>query len=104
MEVDFEGDHEQLLALCLDGEIDAFVKSNGVDERAADVLRKCCRGTQKKVLALGGLSTARNPSATLLARIAVANPVAAEARRARKRVLANRRRGMPSAINAIKPG
>eukprot|EP00931_Biecheleriopsis_adriatica_P079597 TRINITY_DN52994_c0_g1_i1.p1 TRINITY_DN52994_c0_g1~~TRINITY_DN52994_c0_g1_i1.p1 ORF type:complete len:281 (+),score=56.14 TRINITY_DN52994_c0_g1_i1:47-889(+) len=50
-------------------EIDDFVKANDIDDRAAADLRECSADIQKKVLARGELSTARNPSAALLARI-----------------------------------
>lgn len=50
-------------------EIDDFIRSNDVDDRAANDLRDCPADIQRKVLARGELSTARNPSAALLARI-----------------------------------
>merc|ERR1719356_983586 len=50
-------------------EIDDFVRSNDIDERAAADLRNCPGDIVRKVLARGELSTARNPSAALLARI-----------------------------------
>lgn len=50
-------------------EIDDFIRANDVDDRAAADLRDCPPDVQRKVLARGELSTARNPSAALLARI-----------------------------------
>lgn len=50
-------------------EIDEFVRANDVDDRAANDLRDCPPDVQRKVLARGELSSARNPSAALLARI-----------------------------------
>jgi len=52
-----------------DEELDDFVRDNDIDDRAADDLRNCSAEIQRKVLARGGLGTARNPSAALLARI-----------------------------------
>jgi len=50
-------------------EIDEFIRANEVDDRAAADLRDCPPEVQRKVLARGELSSARNPSAILLARI-----------------------------------
>jgi len=50
-------------------EIDDFIRANDVDDRAAADLRDCPPEVQRKVLARGELSSARNPSAALLARI-----------------------------------
>lgn len=50
-------------------EVDEFIRSNDIDERAASDLRSCASDIQRKVLARGELSTARNPSAAVLARI-----------------------------------
>lgn len=50
-------------------EVDEFIKANDIDERAASDLRSCASDIQRKVLARGELSTARNPSAAVLARI-----------------------------------
>lgn len=50
-------------------EVDDFIRANDIDERAAADLRNCAGDIQRKVLARGELSTARNPSAALLARI-----------------------------------
>mmetsp|Transcript_84703 Transcript_84703/g.263513 ORF Transcript_84703/g.263513 Transcript_84703/m.263513 type:complete len:300 (-) Transcript_84703:265-1164(-) len=50
-------------------EIDDFIRANDVDDRAAADLRDCPPDVQRKVLARGELSSARNPSAALLARI-----------------------------------
>jgi len=50
-------------------EIDDFIRANNVDERAANDLKSCSAEIQRKVLARGELSTARNPSAAVLARI-----------------------------------
>jgi len=49
--------------------IDEFVRANGVDERAAADFRDAPAEVQRRVLARGDLSTARNPSAALLVRI-----------------------------------
>lgn len=50
-------------------EIEDFIRSNDVDDRAALDLKGCPPEVQRKVLARGELSSARNPSAALLARI-----------------------------------
>uniref|UniRef100_A0A7S1RH06 Uncharacterized protein n=1 Tax=Alexandrium catenella TaxID=2925 RepID=A0A7S1RH06_ALECA len=50
-------------------EIEDFLKGNDVDERAAADLRDCPPDVQRRALARGDLSSARNPSAALLARI-----------------------------------
>lgn len=50
-------------------EIEEFIRNNDIDERAAGDLRNCSGEIQRKVLARGELSTARNPSAAVLARI-----------------------------------
>mmetsp|Transcript_89119 Transcript_89119/g.288644 ORF Transcript_89119/g.288644 Transcript_89119/m.288644 type:complete len:407 (+) Transcript_89119:85-1305(+) len=50
-------------------EVEDFIKSNDVDERAAADLRECPPDVQRRALARGDLSSARNPSAALLARI-----------------------------------
>lgn len=50
-------------------EVDDFVRHNDIDDRAAADLRNCSGDIQRKVLARGELSTARNPSAAVLARI-----------------------------------
>lgn len=50
-------------------ELDAFIRDNAIDDRAAADLKECNAEIQRKVLARGELSTARNPSAALLARI-----------------------------------
>lgn len=50
-------------------EIEDFIEDNKIDDRAADDLRDCPGDVQRKVLARGELSSARNPSAALLARI-----------------------------------
>uniref|UniRef100_A0A7S4RLN9 Uncharacterized protein n=1 Tax=Alexandrium monilatum TaxID=311494 RepID=A0A7S4RLN9_9DINO len=50
-------------------EIEDFLKANDVDERAAADLRDCPPDVQRRALARGDLSSARNPSAALLARI-----------------------------------
>lgn len=50
-------------------EIEDFIRSNDVDDRAAADLKGCPPEVQRKVLARGELSSARNPSAALLARI-----------------------------------
>eukprot|EP00419_Tripos_fusus_P046466 CAMPEP_0172815088 /NCGR_PEP_ID=MMETSP1075-20121228/11576_1 /TAXON_ID=2916 /ORGANISM="Ceratium fusus, Strain PA161109" /LENGTH=316 /DNA_ID=CAMNT_0013654919 /DNA_START=95 /DNA_END=1042 /DNA_ORIENTATION=+ len=50
-------------------EIEDFIRANDVDDRAAADLKGCPPDVQRKVLARGELSSARNPSAALLARI-----------------------------------
>lgn len=50
-------------------EIEDFIKGNDIDERAAADLRDCPPDVQRRALARGDLSSARNPSAALLARI-----------------------------------
>jgi len=50
-------------------EIDDFIRANDIDDRAAADLKDCPPEVQRKVLARGELSSARNPSAALLARI-----------------------------------
>jgi len=50
-------------------ELSDFIKANNIDERAAADLRECPSEVQRRVLARGELSSARNPSAALLARI-----------------------------------
>lgn len=50
-------------------EVEDFIASNGVDEAAADALRELTPQDQRTVLERGDLSTARNASAALLARI-----------------------------------
>ncbi|CAK9045204.1 unnamed protein product [Durusdinium trenchii] len=50
-------------------ELEDFIKDNNVDSRAASDLRDCTGEVQRKVIARGDLSSARNPSAALLARI-----------------------------------
>ncbi|CAK0866667.1 unnamed protein product [Prorocentrum cordatum] len=50
-------------------EVEDFIRANDVDSRAAEDLKDCVPEIQRKVLARGDLSTARNPSAALLARI-----------------------------------
>jgi len=50
-------------------EIDEFVRANDVDDRAAADLKDCPAEVQRRVLARGDLSSARNPSAALLVRI-----------------------------------
>merc|ERR1719401_1647764 len=50
-------------------EIDKFLQTNDVDERSSNDLRDCPPEVQRIVLSRGDLSTARNPSAALIARI-----------------------------------
>lgn len=50
-------------------EIEDFIKANDVDDRAAADLRDCPPDVQRRALSRGDLSSARNPSAALLARI-----------------------------------
>lgn len=52
----------------LEEEVDAFIRSTGVDGRAADALLQCSPDVQKAVIDRG-VSGARNPSSALLARI-----------------------------------
>lgn len=53
----------------IDAEIEALIKGNDVDERAATDLRACSTEVKKKVLARGGFNNARNPSSAVLVRI-----------------------------------
>jgi len=53
----------------LEAEVDKFLSSNDVDDNAASDLRSCPYEVQRIVLSRGGLGTARNPSAALIARI-----------------------------------
>ena len=55
-------------------ELEDFIKDNDVDSRAAADLRDCSGEVQRKVMSRGDLSSARNPSAALLARIRDAPP------------------------------
>merc|ERR1719291_1159843 len=50
-------------------EIDDFLRDNKIDERASADLKSCTGEIQRKALSRGDLSSARNPSAALLARI-----------------------------------
>merc|ERR1719401_3292485 len=50
-------------------EIDKFLQANDVDDRCSNDLRACPPEVQRIVLSRGDLSTARNPSAALIARI-----------------------------------
>lgn len=50
-------------------EVDAFLKRNDVDERAASDLRDCPPEMQRKVIDRGDLNNARNSSAALIVRI-----------------------------------
>merc|ERR1712185_256167 len=56
-------------ASILESELEEFIKSNDVDERAAADLRECNPAMQRAVIARGDLRTARNPSSAVLARI-----------------------------------
>lgn len=57
------------MAAPTEDELEDFIKDNNVDSRAASDLRECNGEVQRKVIARGDLSSARNPSAALLARI-----------------------------------
>eukprot|EP00927_Polykrikos_kofoidii_P028705 TRINITY_DN24990_c0_g1_i1.p1 TRINITY_DN24990_c0_g1~~TRINITY_DN24990_c0_g1_i1.p1 ORF type:complete len:1638 (-),score=319.69 TRINITY_DN24990_c0_g1_i1:93-5006(-) len=50
-------------------ELDEFIGTSSVDDRAADALRQAAVEVQRAVVARGSLSGARNPSSVLLARI-----------------------------------
>lgn len=50
-------------------EVEEFLQANNIDERASADLRECAPDVQRKVLARGDLSSARNPSAAVLVRI-----------------------------------
>lgn len=52
----------------LEDDVEAFIGSNGVDDMAADTLRRCSSDVQEAVMEKG-ISGARNPSSALLARI-----------------------------------
>jgi len=52
----------------LEDDVEAFIRSNGVDEMAADALRRCSPDVQEAVMEKG-VGGARNPSSALLARI-----------------------------------
>jgi len=49
--------------------IEELLRSHGIDERAASELRACSDDVKRKVLARGGITSARNPSAAILVRI-----------------------------------
>lgn len=51
------------------GSLGAFINQNGIDERAAEMLRNTSPAIQKAVMGRGGLEDCRNPSAVVLARI-----------------------------------
>ncbi|CAE8598788.1 unnamed protein product, partial [Polarella glacialis] len=53
----------------VDREVEDFLSSTEVDVQAAESLRTSEPGVQRLVLGRGGLSSARNPSSVLLARI-----------------------------------
>jgi len=50
-------------------DVEDFLMSNEVDVRTADILRSCAPDVQQLVIERGGLTSARNPSSVLLARI-----------------------------------
>merc|ERR1712232_1538884 len=50
-------------------DIEQFILSNGIDERAANALRAESPAVQQSVLAKGGLSNAQNSSSALMVRI-----------------------------------
>lgn len=50
-------------------EVEEFITSSGLDERAADAFRGCNPDVQRIVLDRGGLEDARNPSSAVLGRI-----------------------------------
>merc|ERR1719461_287315 len=52
----------------LEDDVEAFIRSNGVDEMAADALRRCNPDVQEAAMEKG-VGGARNPSSALLARI-----------------------------------
>jgi len=52
----------------MEDDVETFVRANGVDEMAADALRRCGPEVQEAVMEKG-ISGARNPSSALLARI-----------------------------------
>lgn len=49
--------------------VEEFIRSNGIDERAADTCRSTPQHVMEIVVARGALSGARNPSSAVLARI-----------------------------------
>jgi len=49
--------------------VEELLRSHGIDERAASELRACSDDVKRKVLARGGITSARNPSAAILVRI-----------------------------------
>uniref|UniRef100_A0A7S4VUT1 RRM domain-containing protein n=1 Tax=Alexandrium monilatum TaxID=311494 RepID=A0A7S4VUT1_9DINO len=49
--------------------VEDFIRTNGIDDRAADTLRNCHPRVQEAVLDRGDLSGTRNPSSALLSRI-----------------------------------
>merc|ERR1711920_779508 len=50
-------------------DVEAFILSSGMDERAAGALREEAPAVQKRVVARGSLADARNPSAAVMCRI-----------------------------------
>lgn len=50
-------------------EVEDFITSNALDERAADAVRGCNPGVQRIVIDRGSLEDARNPSSAVLGRI-----------------------------------
>eukprot|EP00416_Gambierdiscus_australes_P013110 CAMPEP_0171147726 /NCGR_PEP_ID=MMETSP0766_2-20121228/148210_1 /TAXON_ID=439317 /ORGANISM="Gambierdiscus australes, Strain CAWD 149" /LENGTH=744 /DNA_ID=CAMNT_0011611635 /DNA_START=106 /DNA_END=2336 /DNA_ORIENTATION=+ len=52
----------------LEDDVEAFIRANGVDDMAADTLRRCSPELQEVVMEKG-VAGARNPSSALLARI-----------------------------------
>ncbi|CAK0879524.1 unnamed protein product, partial [Prorocentrum cordatum] len=50
-------------------DLEVFIAASGIDDRAADTLRGCPPHVQQAVMARGDLTTAKNPSAAMLARI-----------------------------------
>merc|ERR1711957_666177 len=65
---DAEAGHFDNRGGSMQGEIDLFVQQNGIDDRAADALRRTSQDIQKEVIGKG-IAGARNPSSALQARI-----------------------------------
>jgi len=62
-------------------EVEHFIHTNNLDPNSADTLRNCLPSVQRTVISRGGLSSARNPSSVLNARIREASAAAAAAER-----------------------
>merc|ERR1712217_695158 len=50
-------------------DVEAFIQSNPIDERAANALREESPAVQQKVLSRGSLQGTQNPSSALMCRI-----------------------------------